>query len=396
MAKHLDPRTLLKKISVPLLQQFFQRQGVLLDLHWDELKAKRQVDPICDAWQRLPDARRRQVQTTLQDLAELSDHRGMKVFAEEVKRCDPDRVWQFAACRTRPNKAMWFFLNFREQFEQAALLARADALSQGRYAVRRIGLPKVPIDATSRMKQSLETTLCNHYWPNEMRGEHCHVEHHTRDKGHEYFFAYLDDWPDTRLVFEDSGELSPKSERYAFSVLFIFCSHDGSLDVVAKGGAEIYYPLQQAFCRAVFDMPIEPADPLRPEYQLQQVLDPAFKYPTETTDGIARVRLSRIRLATNNNTFPVQTFDLQFRRAVTRPQWLNVIHHDLEAHELRVNQIVVQQATFQLIFIKNGFARTKTMTFTVSVPSRCNLKEKSDEDREVGERCLNLWGMSNA
>lgn len=396
MAKHLDPRTLLKQISIPLLQEFFQRQRMLQDLPWDALKERRQVAPICDAWQRLPEARRRHVQAVLQDLNELSDHRGMKVFAEEVTQTAPHRAWELIACRTRPNKAIWFYLNFPEQFEQAALLARADALSSSRYAVRRTGLPKVAIDVTPQLKRALETALSNHYWPNEMRGKHCHIEHHTRSGGEEYFFAYLDDWPDTRLVFTDDGDLCPTSDRYAFSVLFIYCPRDGSLEVVAKGGASVYHPLQQAFCRSVFDMPIEPADPLRPEYRLQHVLDPTFTYPTDSTDGIARVQLQRIRMVTNDNTFPVMTFDLEFRRSVTRSQWLEIIHHNLESHDLRASQVAVQRATFQLIFLKIGLARARTMSFTISVPSTCNLKAKPDEDREIGERCLSLWEMCHA
>lgn len=168
---------------------------------------------------------------------------------------------------------------------------------------------------------------------------HCHVEHYTRSGGNEYFFAYLDDWPDTRLAFEDNGELGPKSEFYAFSVLFVFCPHDGSLELVAKGGPDVHYPLQQAFCKSVFDMQIEPADPLRPAYRLQHVLNPDFTYPTETSDGVARVRLTRIRLATNSNTFPVVAFDLKFRASVTRTQWLDIIHRDIEAHGLRLPAI---------------------------------------------------------
>lgn len=395
MAKHFDPRTMLKQIAVPLIHEFFRRRGELLELPWDVLKERHQSLPIYEAWQNLPDPGRRQVQTILQELLELADDRGMKVVAEEVRAKAPNRVWEFISCRSRLNKAMWFFLNFPEAFDRAALYAKADALSSGRHAVRRNSLPKTPIDVTTETTRSLEAALRDYYWPNEMRGNHCHVEHYTRSGGNEYFFAYLDDWPDTRLVFEDNGELGPKSERFAFSVLFVFCPHDGSLELVAKGKPEVHYALQQAFCRSMFDLQIEPADPQRPEYSLQQVLSPDFDYPTEIGDGIARVRLCRIRLTTNSNSFPVVAFDLKFHASVWRTQWLEIIHRDIDAHGLRLNQVVVQQATFQLIFLKNGFARAKTMTFTVTRPSLCNLRAYPDEDREIGERCLKLWGMAN-
>ena len=50
MAKHFDPRTLLKQISMSLLQQFFTQRGELLDLPWRELREKKSIDPIYTAW----------------------------------------------------------------------------------------------------------------------------------------------------------------------------------------------------------------------------------------------------------------------------------------------------------------------------------------------------------
>lgn len=396
MAKHLDPRTLLKKISVPLLHQFFQRQGVLLDLPWDELKEKRLVDPICDAWQRLPDGRHRQLQLTLQDLAELSNHRGMKVVAEEIQAACPERKWELISCGSFVNKAMWFYLNLPEAFERAALFARADALSVGRYSIRRNNLPKTKIDITSDVTHALEHALHAYYWPNEMRGRHCHVTHYTRAGGSEYFFAYLDDWPDSRLVFEDNGSLEAKCERYAFSVVFVACPEDGWLELVAKGGYAVQYPLQRAFCQSVLGCDIEPADPERPEYQLQQILDPEFQYPTEPGDYVSRVRLSRIRLAPISASRGVIFHEMKFAPRMLRSQWLQAIQRELDGHGMRAAEVLVKQASFQLIFVNGAMGGTRTMTFTVALPSACDLHNKPDNVREVGNRCLQRWGMINA
>jgi hypothetical protein len=34
------------------------------------------------------------------------------------------------------------------------------------------------------------------------------------------------------------------------------------------------------------------------------------------------------------------------------------------------------------------------MTFSVGVPSSCDLKSWPDEQREVGERCLKMWKVA--
>ena len=393
---HFDPRTLLKQIAMPLLQQFFARRGELLDLPWDELREKKHICPIYAAWQRLPESRRRAAQAVLHDITTAATDQGIKVFAEEVNTHAPQRDWELRACRSHLNKALWFYLNFPDQFEQAALYARADLLATSRFAIRRDDLPRAPLRITPAMTTALAKALRDFYWPSQMRGNHCHIEHHARVGGGEYIFAYLDDWPDMRLAFEDDGRLETHSARFAFSLLFIYSPAAGSLDLVANGGHAIQYPLQRAFCQAVLGIDVAPADPTRPAYELQQVLDPSFSYPTVARDCVGRVRLSRIRLTPISTSDPVETYELKFKPAVTRPQWLEVIRNHLAGHGLRPTQVIVEQASFQLMFLRNGCGRSRSITFTVAPPSSCDLTHKSEEMREIGQRCLSMWGMINA
>ena len=106
MAKHFEPRKVLKQISKALLREFFQRRGELSDLPWNTLTEADKVDVVYEAWHRLPDVRRRQIQLVFQDLVELADDRGMKVFAEEIQTNCPQRQWEFIACSSRLNKAL--------------------------------------------------------------------------------------------------------------------------------------------------------------------------------------------------------------------------------------------------------------------------------------------------
>lgn len=393
MRPHFDPRAMLKQSSIPLLRQFFDRRGELQDLPWEEMVESRQFNLIYHAWQALPDGDRRQVQTIFQELWELADEQGIRVFAEELRVHAPQRAWEFAACHSRLNKVLWFYINFPDLFEKVALFVRADWLSSGRYAVRRNSLPKQQLTVTSQIRESLARALRDYYWPHEMRGRHCHVEHYTRSGGNEYFFAYLDDWPDSRMVFEDSGALESISQRYAFSVLFVFCPQEGSLELVAQGGRAVHYLLQRAFSKSVFGIDVEPADPLRSVYCLEQLLDPDFTYPTEPADCVGLVRLTRIRLVPLSSSLCAATLEIRFTSRVARRQWVEIIHEQIKALGLMRSQVEVRQASFQLVFLNGGFGRRKTATFTVNLPSSCDLKTKSDEVREIGQRCLRRWGI---
>jgi hypothetical protein len=259
MSGHFDPRRLLKQISNRLLQAFFAHHGVLEGLAWEQLPETR-VEPVFVAWQSLPDAKRKEIQVALEDIHNLADGRGLKIFAEEIQRACPRRVPEFAALEGRLDKAVWAYLQLPEAFEQAALFARADALANGRYWVKRNNLPRGPIRVDSPTLAALERELRDYYWPAELRGQHCRVEQYDRASGAQSFFAYLDDWPDKHLVFADNGEMVPWSERFAFSNLFVFNPQEGSLELVAKGGKEVHLPLQQALCRSVLGIDVGPAD----------------------------------------------------------------------------------------------------------------------------------------
>jgi hypothetical protein len=392
LAKAFDPRKLLKDISNPLLGEFFERRGELIDMPWDELK-QTEMEDVFHAWQELPDQQRKQVQVILQDLAELSEPRGLKVIVEEVNRHCPERLAEVMALEARLDKAMWFHLNMPEVFEETALFARADSMSNGRYAVRRNGLPTCEFCVTHDKTEALQLALQDHYWPTEMRGRHCKVNYYPRGELSHYFFAYLDDWPDRQLVFEDDGELEPRSERYAFSNMFVFCPTDGSLELIAAGGQDVHFPLQRAFCQTMLGIDVGPADPWRPVYKLGILLDHGFQYPTNPTDRIKLARLARIRVDPISNSREIDYLDIKFSSRTTRQQWLAIIDRTLECNDLTPATVVVKQASFQLIFMPNAQGREKKMTFNVSVPNTCNLKDRPDEQRLAGEHCLQLWGI---
>jgi hypothetical protein len=89
MAKHFVPRMVLRQVFIPLLQQFFTVGGELQDLRLDGLKATRQFERIYEAWQPLPDYRRREIQTVFRDLVERGENRDLRAFVELLNANQP-------------------------------------------------------------------------------------------------------------------------------------------------------------------------------------------------------------------------------------------------------------------------------------------------------------------
>lgn len=391
MAKHFDPRKILKQVSNALLKQFFTERGELLDIRWDEL-TETKIEPIFDRWQSLTEAQRTDVQLILQDVNELADERGLSVLAEEIGLRFPQRVAEFAAWEARADKVMWAYLNVRAAFDEAAMFARADALAAGRYWIKRNGLPKTALAVTSKMKSDLGAAMTGFYWPTQMRGLHCEIEHYRRANGAEYFFAYLDDYPDHRLVFEEDGHVVKRSARYAFENVFVFTPTEGALELFVRGGRKVYEPLQVAFCQATLGADVDPADPLQPAYRLDHLLDPSFQLRWDPADRIAEARIVRLRL--EPKAAPLSHIEVKADPKGHASEIHQMIAHYLDREHVSPARMRVGQAGFRITFMSDGRAKPKTLTFNVSCPNSCDLKSKTDETRAIGERCLKLWGIT--
>ena len=313
MAKAFDPRKVLKQIANPLLRAFFERRGELTEIAWDEL-TEHKIEPVFEAWHALPERQRQEVQVILRDINELADHRGMAVLAEEILWRDATMAEDFKAQASKQDKAMWVYLHLPEAFTEGAMFARADSLAAGRHWKRRNSLPKVPLEVTPEMLERLSEALTAFYGPKQMRGRCCKVVHYRRQGGADYFFAYLDDYPDKHIVFDaDSDEPVVRSDRYAFENVFVYNADDGSMEVFAQGGKPVWEPLQLAFCKAVLGRDVDPADPLRPTFKLDHLLSPDFPLTVEATDGVEDARITQMRVAPRK----IQTW-FQNRRAKTK------------------------------------------------------------------------------
>ena len=391
MAKPFDPRKMLRQISNTLLHDFFGQRSELDDVPWNEL-TETKIEPVFGAWQALPDGKCKEVQVVLHDINELADERGLSVLAEEIGWRCPERMHEFTALEGRADRAMWVYLNAPNAFTEAALFARADALETGRYWVKRSCLPGQPVTFNDQMRDALQAALSEFYWPTQLRGRHCSVDHYSRANGAEYFFAYLDDYPDAHVVFDDTGNVIKRTDRYAFQNVFVFSPTDGSLDLFARGGNKVYTALQQAFCRAVLGIEVGPEDPLRPAYQLDHVLDPNCPLPTESGDQIAEVRITRMRLESRDA--PGRYIEVKANPKGPPDDIYQMIQHDLDHRSVAPSLVRVRQAGFRLLFMSENGAKPKALSFNVSCPNWCDLKSKPDEMRAIGERCLPLWRVT--
>lgn len=392
MAKHFDLKKQLRLHDKGLLWRLFAEHGLLGDFPWEEISARR-IDPLVQRWDGIEEGTRRAIQVVLQDAHELAEERGQRVLAEELAWRFPEKLAAFGQCSGLADRALWAYLEARQAFDAAALFARAEALRSGHLAARWNSLPPGEITVTEPMKASLERSIRDYYWQKELRGQVCRVHHHQRPGGAEYFFTYLPDWPDKRLVFDADGNLTAREEAYTFSNVFIYEPAAGAMELVAKGGRPVHLALRKAFCKTVLGVEVDDEEPIRPAYRLDHLLDPGFSFHTEPEDRVAAVRLRRIRLFPTVPVPALESLELRLSETSTHAEALDLIKRLLAGAGLDRAQVRVLHVGLQLQFFSDGHRRGKTMTFHVSCPNTCDLKSKPDDVRVVGERCIRRWGM---
>lgn len=391
MPKTFDPRKILKQVSNVHLREFFARRGELLDVPWDTL-SEHKIEPVFEAWQALPAAQRTAVHDALFDIAELSDHRGVAVLAQDVRHYHPELTTRFDAQDGLADRVMLVYLHAPELLEHAVMFAKADGLIGGKYWCSRGELPRRRVENSDAVCKALGDDLSSYYTQTQMRGRRCHVTHCRRTGGTDYFFAFLEDYQEKALVFDDSSEEPVvRRDRHAFENVFAYNGTAGTLDVAAHGGKPVHAALQYRFCKAVLGIEVEPADPMKPCYSLDQFLRHNFPLPTDPADRIEDARITRLRIARRGGGGAYIEVRADSRGG----------RHDIyvqmdrlaRSENLTTASVFVTQATFSLRIEHSGRGRPQTITFDVSAPYSCNLRNKADAARLIGERCMRMWGI---
>lgn len=383
-----EPGKVLKQISNSLLRQFFVKRNELHDINWDDL-TEHKIESIYEAITKLDDKTHSQVLGILRDIHFLASHKGYSALVEQMKDRYPEREPDFYNLKGKADTAMWSYLNMPDGYELAIPFARADALLSGRSWKCRKGLPSVILNDSAGVCEQLSQGLSMYYTRAQKRGRVCEVVYQQRLGKTDFYFAYLDNYSDNELVKDDeSNELVVRSVRHTFENVFAYTPATGVLEASFKGGEEAWLKLQPIFCNAVLGLDIDPAPSWKPVFKLDQLLDPNFSFPTETADRIDSVRLTMLRLGTTGSKGHVEI-------KVDQPQQSDGVHHKIsqwiKAEKLSLSTTRVLMATFQLVFIHEGDGEPPTMSFDVSARNSCTLKSKPDEQRVIGERCLQRW-----
>lgn len=390
MSRPYAPRSFLRHIPAELLREFFTMARLPSSVEWDEV-ADGDIEPVFAAWQALPPTDRERVEQAFRQVHDLATEDGVRALVTESKFQNRDKSEQLERLDGHYAKVLWAYIHDQPVFEVAATLYHADSLSP-RFWRKRNGFPQVVPDERREAIVRLEQELSAYYLREQGRGHRCTVEVYSR-RGRVYYFTYLDDYTGTFIGHVNGARLRRIPQRPAFEVVFVFHPEAGELDLYARGDKWVKQDLEDLFARVALGNAAAAVDPGRPVFELDPLIARDFPFPTDPADGIAGVRVRKLRVAAGADG---RRITLEAAAKGPREDVYDLIDGWMNRERVAPGRVRVSRVTLRLDYVRSGPGRAMGMTFDLSWPDGTTLTGLGDRERELGEKYLRRWGIARA
>ena len=376
MARAFSPITFFQRVPNPLLSRYFhQKQGVLLEVTFDELEETRQsAELIFEASTTLPDDTQAEIEAEFQDIDSMAFQGGVKALIEEAtdhphfNAAFPEAINQH---NSDHGKAMWTFLEYREYWAGATSILYAENIADA-YWKKRNDLPHITPLVEPEDAERLEKALIRYFRTREGRGRHCQVDVFRR-REKEYFFAYLTDFGKSEMEFEGTA-FNPRARTPAFEIIFVYTQSEGSLDIYAPRNTKYVTDLQQAFADRILNL--DELDEFAGDnliYNLNALANRDFVFKGLEDFDIEAINIRLLRLSLFGRSKRVVTLAVD-------PTHNPKAVYDL-MDKLKPPPFYVTQAEMVVTFCTpiHG-SRTKDRKFKISYPNWCNLRHHGRDE----------------
>jgi len=392
VAHDYAPKQFLRQVKISLLRDYFNGLKALGNLEWDELEETK-VEPIYEAWQILSEQTREEIEWDFRKVHEMATGDGVRAIIEEARFHGLDLTSDLDAQDGYHNKAFWTMLVHPNVFDIAQLLNRADHLNR-KYWRKRMDLPKKDPDISDNALRALEDAVSAYFRENQGRGRRCKAETYLRGDRYHYLFLYPQDHTDTFIGYDNEGRFQRKTQSPAFEVIYIYDLESGTLDLYVRGDKKLVTDLQKIFGREILHEELKEEKRTSVPYDLNGLKDRNFSFPTDPADSVKSVKVNSMRFSLRGSPRKRITFEI----GPTDPKEAiyELIETALNERQLPLSMVNVTSVVIQMIIEQmTGKGRdTKTVSFRVSLPNSCNLKDSPGE--LVAKKYLKEWKIERS
>lgn len=384
MSRQFSIPTVLRMTPNALLAECFQSLGhTALDPCWPNLR-KQEIDPILDYLDELPRERLDELESVLRSVFDLACESGFSALLEAGPHGGISNLGELVPeDLTVYGRAMWAWLRHRGVFDRAQAIHRAEQMSWWR---KRNGLPQVPPDLSPPAREKLEREI-SMLLKAQGRGKDCTVETLSRD-GVDYFFAYPDDFVQNVTVHDQEGRLAPEAFRQTMLFAFAFDHEEGTLETSARLPKPMKERLESIFADAILHHELAPHKP-DAAYELNQLKDPAFDLTTDPADCL-RVHIRKMRLSAKygGRRILVEVDDDDPHDNIHK-----AIEECVNLEVVPLSEWNVTLVTFCFEFLPLAGRKHGQLSFDVSYPHSCSLRNNRPERVELIRKYLKRWNI---
>jgi len=385
-----SPKKIIRSISKPLLKRYFDGRGLLGDFDWAEYE-QGDPKPVIEALDALPADDQTAVDTDLYTVNELATDGGSRLIYEEASFWKRPWADELGSMANDCERALLAIIEDRDLVETALAYNEIDRFAESKWRRWNVG-KRLQVADDEQQREKLKKALRT-IFKEEGRGARCHIETlDRRDPERFCCFAYPEDYPKTDLGYDDQDRFSRHTRRTATEIVFVYQPEEGVLEMVASGDKKRKEKIAEAFCKHILGLNALPDARSNPPYNLDVLKRGDFTFRTEAEDNIESVELRLLR------------FDLPgkgYRRLVLSgrptPEVPNVLRSLIEeainTTKLPLTELLVSQARLSFKFRGQNGKRGKTLTFEVTYPDRCNLKDQGYD--AVARKYLAKWGIAS-
>lgn len=383
-----SPRKLVRSVSKSLLQRYFSNRGLLGEFDWAKYK-EGDPGPIVDALEAMPVDERESVETDFAVVTELATDGGSRLIFEEASLWKRPWAPQLQAMANDCERAMLALIEDRRLIDRALAYHEIDRFSESRWQRWPVGKRLQVTDDQHGLVKALRAIF-----KEQGRGARCHIEtFDRRDPERFCCFAYPEDYPKTDLGYDDKNRFSRQTRRTATEIIFVYRREDGVLEMVGKGDKKQKEKIAEAFCRTMLGLKTLPDPRANPPYDLAVLKRRDFSFKTDPADNVESVEVRLLRF-----DLPGKGYRRLVLSARPTPEVPDVLHalveEAIDKAKFPLSELHVSQAKLSMRFRGQDGRRGKTLTFEVTYPDRCNLKDNGYD--AVAKRYLTKWGIASA
>ena len=379
--------TFIRHTPKTALQSYFEKEAFHLDPPVNWAAPEREIiKPLLQAVDQMSELERDRLVTVFDRVAAMSDEVGeAAIYSVTEDRASLD------AMANAHERALQTFLKHPERFRHAEEGRFSDERRRGRMWDGFMGPVGQPLKRDQASVAAFKAEIQAHF-----HSPNVHVDIFDRyrpsfegeDRALIQATVYREGRPDDFLEFV-AGTLDRRPRRPVFEAAMTYEPATGVIEVVAQD-RESRIDLARLFARNLLAKEFtQDRVPLR--YFDLGVLTQPFNFPTDLADNIDSVRVNLLRLKPIDGAGERVT--LEAMRDSKMTIWEMAAQRFGENNPLPGGWTITQ-ARFTIRFKPEaGASRGKTLPLTITKPHGCDLKDRTDRERKIGEKYLRLWGF---